>query len=557
MPPRGPRRRTFAAPGARKDSRLNRMISTTKLVVRSGKSLTSERIGDLLSGVEVLILDQTLLKSGVTRARVGVDSSPRGVCVNPMGWVTAEKDGEIKLAPLGSDILEALQPEAHGGPAQRLRVSKNALDPSFTRLEDNPASAARMARKRIESIDRRTVKAATPRSVQQGEVASKAETAEGLEEPASTASRMPAAPKPRKTPPPSTWQSVQGLKAKMDAVLQAADAADAKGKSFDTLEAKLGRLLVQKGVKVEELIVEWDRNNDGQINKLEFRVNVRKLGLSEAMATTQQIDSIFDGFDADRGGQLELSEIKAGLKRLQNQVSAVRERAASVGERAEVLRKLAQLYQDAIGETENYNIERHNYEQMVLNGTSTPSMQLGFLLKTRTVKVGDVVAKWDKDGDGSIDRSEYIKQLSALGFKASAEDMSAVFDTMDGDGSGELDLDEVMASMKRLISEAIAAKSFEDQQEKVAARAKRKAQAAQRTAQLALHEDMENDEIETATRLHLPVAEALAAAVNMDSKGINETPKTKAKIKGAKTKGTPPSTRRRRAAESQGAPEKE
>ena len=39
-------------------------------------------------------------------------------------------------------------------------------------------------------------------------------------------------------------------------------------------------------------MTEWDRNKDGDISKTEFRINVRKLGLTDV--DVREIDQLFD-----------------------------------------------------------------------------------------------------------------------------------------------------------------------------------------------------------------------------------------------------------------------
>ena len=53
--------------------------------------------GELPRGQSLLLIDEIMDPSGVVRARVAKESSPRGICVAPLGWVTAMRDGEAKL----------------------------------------------------------------------------------------------------------------------------------------------------------------------------------------------------------------------------------------------------------------------------------------------------------------------------------------------------------------------------------------------------------------------------------------------------------------------------
>ena len=77
---------------------LRRVRTTHKLVLRKGPQLGSLRLGDLMRGRDdLVVLDEKLDAHGNLRARVGKDSTPRGVAVYPIGWVTAVKDGVEKI----------------------------------------------------------------------------------------------------------------------------------------------------------------------------------------------------------------------------------------------------------------------------------------------------------------------------------------------------------------------------------------------------------------------------------------------------------------------------
>ena len=187
-----------------------------------------------------------------------------------------------------------------------------------------------------------------------------------------------------------------------------------------------------------------------------------------------------------QSGQLEIREVKAGLKKMANDVEVQHEKAGRVQERATNLRRIAGLFSQAADDTTKVDdAERILSDHLA----GTPSQRLGALLKARQVKVSNVVAEWDKDGSGTIDRSEFVDQVKALGLKESNEDIAGIFMQMDEDSSGELSVDEIMNAMKKLASDSITAKSAENKQVKVVARARKQAEASQQAAQSALHKD--------------------------------------------------------------------
>ena len=54
----------------------------------------------------------------------------------------------------------------------------------------------------------------------------------------------------------------------------------------------------------------------------------------------------------------------------------------------------------------------------------------------------DVYASWDKDGGGSVSRKEFRLWWPTIGYDAPVDDIDALFDEFDADGSGEIDADE-------------------------------------------------------------------------------------------------------------------
>ena len=501
-------------------SSLRRAIVNTKLVLRVGKSMDSQKVGNLLAGSEVIVLEEFTLEDGVVRARIGYDSTPRGLCVVPRGWVTTEKEGETKLT-----YARVLREVIEGASKRIITQSGAAVDAGSHKAPSGKTSmASRIAKRRQDHRERRTAaRAATPAAAAEGVGLLPTPAQVSKDAPASSSAKIVQKKAASTRERPFTWQSADHLRAKADQMLADADIEETK--QFSSLEATLGSLLKEKGIKLEKLMLEWDRNNDNQISKLEFRVNVRKIGLSETTATTQQIDSLFDSLDLDnvretawpcpppppspiardalalqmvlinsmaldscspQSGQLEIREVKAGLKKMANDVEVQHEKAGRVQERATNLRRIAGLFSQAADDTTKVDdAERILSDHLA----GTPSQRLGALLKARQVKVSNVVAEWDKDGSGTIDRSEFVDQVKALGLKESNEDIAGIFMQMDEDSSGELSVDEIMNAMKKLASDSITAKSAENKQVKVVARARKQAEASQQAAQSALHKD--------------------------------------------------------------------
>jgi len=69
-------------------------------------------------------------------------------------------------------------------------------------------------------------------------------------------------------------------------------------------------------------------------------------------------------------------------------------------------------------------------------------------LRKHAVRVIDIFRAWDEDRDGLVSRKEFRKAIAVLGLEASREDIDAVFDSLDYDGSGCLDYAELKKALR-------------------------------------------------------------------------------------------------------------
>ena len=93
-----------------------------------------------------------------------------------------------------------------------------------------------------------------------------------------------------------------------EAAQQARPPSDAP--NFLQIEVDLGLLLLKLDkmkMRIEHFIREWDRTGDGSISKGEFRIHLLGLGLKRP---SDQVDELFDKYDTDHGGTLDLTELK-------------------------------------------------------------------------------------------------------------------------------------------------------------------------------------------------------------------------------------------------------
>ena len=60
------------------------------------------------------------------------------------------------------------------------------------------------------------------------------------------------------------------------------------------------------------------------------------------------------------------------------------------------------------------------------------------------------MVKWDKDGDGNISLPEFRKWVKAAGYKVDPDAVDALYASLDEDKSGEIDLEELKTTLKKL-----------------------------------------------------------------------------------------------------------
>ena len=100
---------------------------------------------------------------------------------------------------------------------------------------------------------------------------------------------------------------------------------------------RLRDALVQNGARIIDLLRHWDRDNDGQLSKAEFRTALRKLGCP---AAPRDMNTLFKRWDADDSGMISLLELHKILRRGGNVEKQVGRRRRHDSITQEEIRKL-------------------------------------------------------------------------------------------------------------------------------------------------------------------------------------------------------------------------
>ena len=232
--------------------------------------------------------------------------------------------------------------------------------------------------------------------------------------------------------------------------------ADTLEKGFGlekTVAILLGEVLSARNVKLAQMVKQLAKNGEDPISKMEFRQRVRKL---LPKVDTIKIDALFVEWDKDGGGSLDVDELKDALRQCCE--SAAKYAELSANARSKITRlqeRMAQAREAAaaMAAVENANAE---IERISSSVNTSIEFRLGTLLlqKASSLKMSDIVRKWDANGDGKIDPDEFRLNVKKLGLVAPNFEIDRLFRDLDVDNGGDLDEDEVKQGFRDLMESA-------------------------------------------------------------------------------------------------------
>ena len=217
---------------------------------------------------------------------------------------------------------------------------------------------------------------------------------------------------------------------------------------------------VNQATFLSELQRQWDPNRDGLISKMEFRSDVRSLLKSngprelEREFDTQEIDRLFEELDLDRSGEVDSRELKAGLKHLQLAATKAAHKADAAKAEADSLRAQAAQAREVLEKTKAAEQAGQQLEDL---DKQSVGAKLGAVLLRKGVSISDVLSKWG-GGKGEIDKKEFRRNLSVLGLSETIASVDALFDSLDHDKGGTLDLPEIRSAFQKLKDESLSVK---------------------------------------------------------------------------------------------------
>ena len=212
-----------------------------------------------------------------------------------------------------------------------------------------------------------------------------------------------------------------------------------------TVVEQMRDILAQYFNTVTQLFRDWDDDGSGTVSKEEFRRALPILGLS---VEREDAEALFDTFDADGSGEIDLSELSKHLRAGAGVELAAELQAGAMGE-IEVERTQKFALRKGLSEMQSKVFGKEIHIDLF---SGVPVLeQLRDALSEGGVlgRVIDIFKEWDDDGSGQISKREFGKAMSILGVERSVLD--DLFDSIDTDGSGQIDYNEIYKKLRKKV----------------------------------------------------------------------------------------------------------
>ena len=201
------------------------------------------------------------------------------------------------------------------------------------------------------------------------------------------------------------------------------------------------------GTRVDQLFRALDKNGDGKVSKMEWRVAMRST-FGDAQCPVAEVDALFAELDSNGDGDLALAELAGAVRQLKSRAQEVASIERRAADRAEYWRARAEETRDAARTVAEW--EAAVEELATLRNSPTPEVRLGMLLARKGLKPADLLARLDADRSGRLSVDEFTEGVLGLGIESTEEEIAGLFSSLDGDGTGELDYRELTEAVGHL-----------------------------------------------------------------------------------------------------------
>ena len=216
---------------------------------------------------------------------------------------------------------------------------------------------------------------------------------------------------------------------------------------------------------VVRVFLAFDRDRSGSIDKRELAAALDELGLE---TDSTQAASILARYDRDRSGVLELGEFRTLCEELQVFQATARKDADAGGPNDEIRAIFVRYDADNSGDIDVRELSRALDELGLVSDTAQAALILDQYDTDRSRKLelpefrrlitslrefhskadddtGRIFRRFDVDASNSIEKTELSAALYALGLGTDAAEVSRILERYDKDGNGALDASEFRA----------------------------------------------------------------------------------------------------------------
>ena len=182
-------------------------------------------------------------------------------------------------------------------------------------------------------------------------------------------------------------------------------------------------------MRVIDLFRQFDDDSSGFVDYQEFVKAMFELGLD---APEEAIAAVFASFDPNSDGRIEYSELHDLL--VKSFVTHPQLEPLDTKAMNKIALRKSRVVHGASNPLGNLVLESASLD--------TISQQLRNALYMRKARVIDLFRSVDEDASGLVTASEFRTYLARFGCNAPGDDIQAVFDAIDIDGSGSIEYEE-------------------------------------------------------------------------------------------------------------------
>ena len=221
-----------------------------------------------------------------------------------------------------------------------------------------------------------------------------------------------------------------------------------------------------------------------------------------------------------------MPELTTAMQEVRNEAKTANSKLALVRERVEHLQLRIKSIHDVADLT--YEAEQADKRLLDLRDNKSAAARLGAELLKKNMKIGDMVMAWDKNREGEIDKPVFAKNVRKMGSEdlksLSDEELSTLFESLDDDGGGTLDMEELKAALVML------RESSQENDKKLARLRKLTVDLwkAARSAQLERRKQAKADEAAAAAKAEQDAEDARVAAEAAERETVERVAKREA-----------------------------